>query len=74
MTQAITTEFDISKTHAASKLNVVIWVNPNNLDEFYIQRRYKTIGGEIKTNWLDYQHQLLDEEPNKEGFLSYVTV
>lgn len=71
MVDVIKTDFVVSKTIAASALNVIVYVKG---EEFYIQQRYKSSSGEVLTNWLNSKYELLDKEPDVLNFFSIVTI
>lgn len=66
--------FVVARTKAASKLNVVVYMNPTDPDDFYIQQRYKKIGGEIIVNWLNPKREILNYVPSVESYISVVGI
>lgn len=71
---SIETNFVVADTKAASKLNIVVYINPENPNDFYIQQRYKKIGGEIVTNWLNSKRERIDFVPQVSNFNSVVAL
>lgn len=66
--------FIVARTKAASKLNVIVYMNPTDPDDFYIQQRYKKIGDEIIVNWLNHKREILNYVPSVESYISVVGI
>lgn len=58
------TKFVVSKTKEATKLNVLVYINPTDVNDYFVLHRYRKQDNTIEENWLNPLGEVLDYVPN----------